>query len=219
MAAHGGPRGGVEHLGRSELEPDEQRRKAGRRPAYPAGHVDGDVAARAVFPGRIRRPVAERQSRVERGGSGPARLLERFDAADEGGNAFAVGFGGGGVRFRCGSCGSRRRGPLRRLRFQDRGLVRIGQDQIAHPEARQQGPRLAGQIAAVAQETARGDRQFGNEFDPLLLLEPRGGHRRRGGLRIAFGEVGEEPRVAQPQPRFAQDPRLVGGGKLVGNLG
>ena len=75
-----------------------------------------------------------------------------------------------------------------------------------------------GQVAAVAQEAARGHRQVGDQLEPLALAQPGRGHRRRGDLRFCQRELGDEPGVAQSQAGFTQDSRLLGGGEGVGDL-
>ena len=87
-----------------------------------------------------------------------------------------------------------------------------------HAEPGEQLARRIGQVASVAQEPACGYRKIGNEREPVGLVEPGGGYRGGGDLRLGLGQVVNQPRIAQPQPGFAKNPRLLGRGENPGDL-
>ena len=97
------------------------------------------------------------------------------------------------------------RSVLDRLRDGRCDLLLGGQDQVLHAQPLQQRLHPWWQVAAVAQEAARIDRQARYQGEPFLLAQPRGGDSGGGGFRLALRQVLDQRRIAQPRAWFAQD--------------
>ena len=87
---------------------------------------------------------------------------------------------------------------------------RARQDEVAHTQPTQHLHRLVGQIATMAQHTARSDRQLREELRPLARRKARPRHRRRCYGRFGLGEIGHQVRVADPHAGFGQHRGALG---------
>ena len=182
--------GGAARLA-ERLDPPEQRGDLAI--AFARRRAPGRGGARLV-------PRGRRRHRGRRGGRGGRNRGGRdFGMCDFGRCDF--GFRDLRGRDRC----LRRKHGLRGRRVQHRGQAPIGDAQSL-----QQGLHPLAQVAAVAHDAARPDRQRGNEAEPFAFGKL--GDRDRGGrhLRFAVGQRGEQVGVAQPRRRIAEHRRPLG---------
>ena len=183
------------------------RRRAGRLADRPSPPGPSD-RSRSRTPRPARRPRAVRRYRAA-GGARPPRcpgapaetLRSRLTSApippsDSSGGSFA------GL-------------PDRRLGRPERPLG-LRQHQVVDAQPHEQAARRSGRSRRWRRKPRAVTGSSRDQLEPVAFAQARGRHRRRRGsaarLRASWAS---KPRIAQPQARLAQDPRLLGSGQEI----